>query len=338
MTAVLRYDPVGRLVRTDAPDGTHTKVEFDAWKQVTGDANDTVVGTPWYDAMQAGTAALQRAADLSEEHKDTPAVAHLDSLGRVFLTVEDNGALGTRDTRLELDIEGQTLSVTDARDVKVLEQTYDRLGNVLASVSVDAGPSQVLADVAGNPVRSWEGRGYAMRRQYDLLQRPTHAYAKLDTEPERLVERFVYGEQHPDAEEHNLRLQLHQAYDGAGVAISAAFGFHGNLVRPRMKAKPFRPTTRRTCSRPSGCASATLPFRRPHPLASPHPCWQHRAALERWAAVEPVALRCRAGATTEERDDGRRGDVRSEERRVRADAQDVGAPRDAGAVLRCEVR
>ena len=42
LTQVRRYDPLGRLVRTDLPNGTFSKVLFDPWKQTTFDPNDTV--------------------------------------------------------------------------------------------------------------------------------------------------------------------------------------------------------------------------------------------------------------------------------------------------------
>ena len=41
-------------------------------------------------------------------------MAHLDALGRTFLTIEDNGAAGIHATRLTLDLEGNPLRITDA--------------------------------------------------------------------------------------------------------------------------------------------------------------------------------------------------------------------------------
>jgi RHS repeat-associated protein len=42
VTPILRYDPLGRLVRTDHPDGTHERVERTPWEERHFDRNDTV--------------------------------------------------------------------------------------------------------------------------------------------------------------------------------------------------------------------------------------------------------------------------------------------------------
>ncbi len=47
VTPVLRYDALGRLIRTDLPNGTFSKVEFDPWKQTTFDPNDNVAPSIW---------------------------------------------------------------------------------------------------------------------------------------------------------------------------------------------------------------------------------------------------------------------------------------------------
>jgi YD repeat-containing protein len=52
VTPICHYDPVGRLVRTDLPNGTFSTVEFHAWQQVTWDENDTVLSSTWYTSRQ----------------------------------------------------------------------------------------------------------------------------------------------------------------------------------------------------------------------------------------------------------------------------------------------
>ena len=42
VTPLMYYDAVGRLVRTEMPDGTFSRVEFSPWHVNTFDANDTV--------------------------------------------------------------------------------------------------------------------------------------------------------------------------------------------------------------------------------------------------------------------------------------------------------
>ncbi|MBU7013164.1 MAG: toxin, partial [Theionarchaea archaeon] len=48
VTPIFHYDPLGRLIRTDYPDGTFSEVQFDAWHQEMWDQNDTVLESEWY--------------------------------------------------------------------------------------------------------------------------------------------------------------------------------------------------------------------------------------------------------------------------------------------------
>ena len=43
VTPILRYDPLGRLIRTDLPNGTFSRVEFTPWRETRWDENDTVL-------------------------------------------------------------------------------------------------------------------------------------------------------------------------------------------------------------------------------------------------------------------------------------------------------
>jgi hypothetical protein len=81
---------------------------------------------------------------------ERPTVAHLDSLGRTFLTIADNGDAGNYETRVELDIEGNQRSVMDARGRTVMTYDYDLLSVRIHQVSMDAGERWMLNDVMGN--------------------------------------------------------------------------------------------------------------------------------------------------------------------------------------------
>jgi RHS repeat-associated protein len=242
VTPIIHYDPLDRVIRTDLPNGTFSKVEFDAWQQQTWDENDTVLESQWYRDRQSSTfagaepekVAERRAAKLTEAHAKTPSIAHLDTLGRAFLTIADNGTAGKYQTHVTLDIEGNQRRVTDARDNRVMEQEFDLLGHVIHSHSLDAGDRWMLNNVAGKPIRSWDSRGHRIRHDYDVLQRPTHLWMQEGTQPEVLTERVIYGEARSDAsdaEPRNLRGKVFQHYDGAGVVSSWEFDFKGNLLR-----------------------------------------------------------------------------------------------------------
>lgn len=278
VTPILRYDPLGRLVRTDHPDGTLSRVDFDPWQQTTWDANDAVLESRWYtdrgspdpwtDAMPADPD--ERAAFLAAEHAETPAVQHLDSLGRPFLSIAHNREV-TRDdvgavtedqevhipTRTVLDIEGNTLADIDGRGSAdglasdpltyegntVMHYAYAMGGMQLYSESMDAGERWTLPNVAGNPIHVWDARGFTRRLVYDALQRLTHRFVRPDGTAELLAERTVYGEAHPDAAALNLRGRVYHQYDGAGFVTSDAFDFKGNLLRStRRLATEYRET------------------------------------------------------------------------------------------------
>lgn len=303
VTPILFYDPVERVVATLHPNHTYEKVVFDPWQQATWDGNDTVVQTAagaiandpktdpdvgqyfkrlpdadylptWYDRMSGSAIAAERnAAQKALAHAGTPAIAHLDTLGRTVLTIADNGAAGKYETRVDLDIEGNPVVITDARQNAVMiyavtqkdaqgkpakdaqgrplivGRAYDLLGHNLYSYSMDAGERWMLNNVAGKPIRAWNSRrtrydlplpptGHKMRTVYDELQRPTHFYVQPAGAAELLVERLVYGEGHPEALQRNLRGQVFQQYDAAGVVSHWQFDFKGNLRRSSRQLTP----------------------------------------------------------------------------------------------------
>lgn len=243
VTPVLRHDPLDRLVRTDLPDGTYTLQRFDSWTLETWDENDTVAGTPWLAARQAGTPAEQRAAALALAHSGTPEVSHYDPLGRVFLTAQDNGPNGTYRTHAVLDVDGNERSITDARGVRIQAEVYDMLGRRIDADSADAGRRTILLDAADKPIRIWTPRGHAIRQVYDQLQRLTHAYIRDGASPEKLVEYTVYGEAHSQAVQRNLRGRAHLQFDAAGLVTNLRYDFKGNLLdSERHLARAFRET------------------------------------------------------------------------------------------------
>ena len=152
VTALMYYDAVGRLIRTEMPDATFSRVEFSPWFVKTFDANDTVVESQWYrkrnpppveeklprDPITGELAVTsdQRAAWLAARHFNTPAVTILDSLGRNVIGIGHNrvkdpngshvfGGDNYRDERYftftKLDAEGKPLWIRDARGNLVMQ-------------------------------------------------------------------------------------------------------------------------------------------------------------------------------------------------------------------------
>jgi RHS repeat-associated protein len=272
VSPLLLYDPVNRVVATLHPDHTWEKVVFDAWQQVTYDVCDTVLGADgstdprrdadvgsyferlpaadflptWYEqriTLAPGNPA-RIAAEQAAEHSQTPAIAHLDALGRPFLSIvinrfERDGAVAEElyATRVELDIAGRQRAVRDPvvqhgdqQGRLVMRYDYDLLGNRIHQASMEAGERWTLNDATGKAIRAWDSRRRDRKLTYDALRRPTELLV-LRGDRERLAERTVYGEEQGAAANHRGR--VYQVFDGAGVATIEAYDYLGNPLRDR---------------------------------------------------------------------------------------------------------
>ena len=153
---------------------------FDAWYQETWDQNDCVDGSRWLtERLKPGAPADERTAAVQTQvHANTPSVSYFDSLGRVYLSVENNGLDGNYETRMALDIEGNVLTITDQRGITAFTYKYDIAGMQVYTNNPDAGERFVLIDTMGNPLRTWDSRGQVQRFTYDTLRRSAHLCGK----------------------------------------------------------------------------------------------------------------------------------------------------------------
>jgi RHS repeat-associated protein len=198
------------------------------------------------DRVNESSAARKTAA-----HAGTPAVVHLDSLGRPFasiahnkVTAQGHGFDGTEARlvrRIELDIEGRQRLVRDpvtavqggaqAEGRLVMRYAYDLTGRRLKQDSMDAGSRWVLNDILGQPIRMWDSRGFQRRMTYDALRRPLGLYVSSEDVDEILATAMEYGENVPDAQATNHRGRIWKFRDGAGLVVSLAYDYKGNLLR-----------------------------------------------------------------------------------------------------------
>ncbi len=246
VTSIHYYDPLGRQIKTELPDGTYIKTEFDSWKQKNFDNNDTVLESSWYldrinNRIDAALLAdgkdpekEKQAAEKTSLHANTPLSQYLDALGRSILSVANNGkdSLGGNKlytTMVQLDIEGNTKTVTDARGNQVVRYAYNMLGHRVYHHSMDSGEKWVLTNVLGNPIYSWDDKDQVFRTNYDVLQRPIEQFLHASGNS-FLIEKMKYGEDEVDASIKNLQGQLYEQYDSSGRITNREFDFKGNLL------------------------------------------------------------------------------------------------------------
>jgi RHS repeat-associated protein len=271
VSPIFCYDPIERVVATVHPNQTYEKMVFDPWRQATWDVNDTVLQTDptadpdvsdffqrlviadysptWYtQRVNGGLGAMEQdAAMKAAAHANTPMIAYSDTLGRTFLSIADNAALGKYSTRVELDIQNNQRSVIDALNRKVMMYDYDLLGNRIHRASMEAGERWMLNDVWGKTVRAWDSRGHNFRTAYDQLRRLLQLLVlgtdTINSDPrtiagEILYQQIAYGEGQANDQALNLRTRIFQYYDSAGTIVNmvsdpvtnrnVAFDFKGN--------------------------------------------------------------------------------------------------------------
>jgi len=228
------YQPTWHALRTDP---AHAAAFAQRYPDVTDRANET------------------QAARKTEVHAGTPSVTYADSLGRPFLTVAHNRARYSDmpsdapseeaflATRVVFDIEGNQREVIDAKGRVVMRYDYDLLGNRIHQASMEAGQRWMLNDVTGNPVRAWDSRDHRFRTAYDPLRRPTDTFLSEGGGTEVVVGQTLYGESRPNPEADNLRGQVVELRDQAGVVTSDRYDFKGNLLRSgRRLAQDYKNT------------------------------------------------------------------------------------------------
>lgn len=263
VTPIMFYDAPGRLVKTELPDGTFSKVEFDSWKQTIFDASDTILDSSWYtnrtkrlidDLLKAegkDPGLEQKAAEKAGKHASTPMVMHFDSMGRPVLSIVQNRNIATNEdeydhTKTIIDAEGNLLRVTDARETvengmrgnTVIQYKYDMLGNLVYQCSMDAGQRWKLINILGNPLRTWDERDHEFQYSYDALHRP--AFSKViggdgTVALDHIFDRIIYGDSLLESgrsnettlQKQNILGKAFQHYDTGGAVFTPEYDFKG---------------------------------------------------------------------------------------------------------------
>ena len=182
------------------------------------------------------------AACNSLTHAATPATAHLDVLGRPFLTRADNGIGGADqreylETRMQLDIQGNDRVITDPMGIQAFRHDVDMLKRKIVIHSADAGRKAVLLAVDEKPLCSLDANGNRIHIEYDALRRPTRTWVEPGGGNKILTDVVIYGEEIETllgveniSIQGNHRGQPFAALDGAGLVLNLAYDFKGNLL------------------------------------------------------------------------------------------------------------
>lgn len=245
----ITYDALGRAKRTDMPDGTFTRAEWTAWSSTTYDAGDNVLGSDWYtdrgSPLPAGgepATSDARAAWLSAQHDDTPAVVHFDSLGRPVYAEANLGGESIT-TRTEQNLDQSRVRVFDNRskleaedpntpanpDAGLVSETRIGLaGRPLWTDTAEQGVARAFLNVLDQPVKAWDSHGRAMRTEYDALHRPIAEWISGTGVPEYRHSCTVYGDQHLQAAARNLYGAVCLTLDQGGSDRIQQVDFKGN--------------------------------------------------------------------------------------------------------------
>ncbi len=248
VTSIMYYDASSRLIKTELPDGTFSKVEFASWKQEIYDANDTVLESEWYASRMAMSSdpKEKQAALKAAKHANTPHVLHFDTLGRPVLYIDHTKNIQTEAdeflyTRTDLDTEGNLRGVRDARNNSVMLYKYDMLGNLVYQDSMDAGKRWLMINILGSPLRTWDERDHELQHFYDIAHRPLQSVVintvgkPGDNLLNNIFDRIVYGESLLLADRSNEGLlqaknilgQVIRHYDTAGFIDTPNYDFKG---------------------------------------------------------------------------------------------------------------
>jgi RHS repeat-associated protein len=246
-SSILYYDTAGRNIRTEHPNGTYTRIEFDSWQQLSYDENDSVLDSPWYIALGSPNPGgpepadpETRAAWLTASHANTPSQAHLDSLGRIIYTIANNGPAGNYSSLQVLDIENNALAMIDARNNTVIEYDYDMVNRPAHQHGMDNGDRWIFEDTMNHSVLDFTSNtdangnstDYLFQREYDLLHRPGNFWMTATNtggSTKTLIGVNIYGENQPSDTTFNLRGKLFQQFDQSGLIQTGDYDFKGNI-------------------------------------------------------------------------------------------------------------
>jgi RHS repeat-associated protein len=238
----IHYDPRGSTTCTVNPDGSMRLV-------VRGLPDDLArpehfAPNPWdtylYDENDNAGRTDPERSKAWESHWNTPGSTTVDALGRTVVAVERNGTdpAAWLTTTSTYDLQGNLLTVTDARGRLAFRADYDRRQKRMRTELLDSGVQRFVLDAAGREIEMRDAKGTLTLHVYDALTRCTDTWAR-DNESVAVTRRqkIVYGDDpesgltREQAAQRNLLTRPYLSIDELGTLSYEAYDFKGNQVR-----------------------------------------------------------------------------------------------------------
>jgi insecticidal toxin complex protein TccC len=174
-------------------------------------------------------------------HAQTPNLSVIDNRGlsvrQVAYWRKDSNEPEPRFTTRQHDAAGRLVAQRDPRlfaDACApanLATVYSLSGQVLSTLSVDAGWRVSLCGETRQPLHGWDGQGSQRRIEYDRQLRPLAVFEHArDGEPV-CAERYGYGGSDPTLATRNQCGQLIRHDDSAGMQLFEQFGLSGGVLQ-----------------------------------------------------------------------------------------------------------
>jgi insecticidal toxin complex protein TccC len=165
----------------------------------------------------------------------TPSVKSFDSRGLAVRKIAywrtvAGGPVETLITRQHFDVIGRRVEQRDARLVDApkpnMTAIYGLTGQAVRVDSVDSGERTILAGLAGETLRRWDGRGNRWHSTYDNQLR----MLTLEENDQGIVQSNTYADSSADAA-YNLCGRPIRQVDAACVSEYSSFSLHGHPLR-----------------------------------------------------------------------------------------------------------
>ena len=168
-------------------------------------------------------------------HVHTPQIAVIDGRGlpvrQIAYWRQDDSDPEPRHTVQQHDSAGRRVAQRDPRLAAAnLTTIYSLSGQVLSTLSVDAGWRAQLPGEEQQPVLGWDDRGSQRRVEYDKQLRPTGVFEQALAGESLCAERCVYGASDPAFATRNQCGRLIRHDDPAGTQLLIAFGLTGAVL------------------------------------------------------------------------------------------------------------